>query len=634
MTSSRSKDKVKYDNQLIKFFLSEGFSNIKTNHLSFKVLLRKRYNLFLEIEKFKRQINKKITLSKIETDIFKIYKEIKSIIQCLNDLSSGRYRWLYPLLENLKKEIKEECLSQENRVGCLPLEEIDFSLKDKIGIPAAQLGEIKNKLDIPVPPGIVIPLSQGVLKKQYEEEIEQCIKRWGHPATISIQISPLNKEFWLLPKLEVLTRIWKEELLIVLEDIKYQIQTWQTYVGKESSLEGSIIIQKSMKPKLSGILYTSNPSCPEQPLIFLKDNKNFLLIEDNKPPFIESLLSYAERIKSYFKEDIILGWEVDENEKIYICQCVPINSPILKFSFQSERKIRTDSRKDFQKSISISEEAFFNDLKEKITSLTIALPESEDLAVVVNPKEFKTFRDLSFFSHEAAVRELFLLEKEGPLHILKDPRIPITFYLLDIGDGVHQQALFKREITISDICSLPLLILWRGMTHEDVDWKGAVEFNLGGFFSVLSRSFIETSVKREGGKGYFVVARDYLYLRLRLAYHLMNVEAFFREEGDNYLIFRLQGGGAGSSGRHQRLLLLRDILEPLGFEVEITSDLICGLYLGPRDKKLEITLNYLGRLLAFTRQLDMTLHDQEKRKTYVETFLKDYYRQITKIENS
>ncbi len=262
---------------------------------------------------------------------------------------------------------------------------------------------------------------------------------------------------------------------------------------------------------------------------------------------------------------------------------------------------------------------------QKIVPFTMMLPESEDLAVVSNPSDFKTWQDVFTFAHEAAVREMFRLAGEGLLHILRDPRLPVTFFLLDLGHGLRKQAAFRREITIADVRSRPLKALWQGMTHEGVSWKGPVEFNLGGFFSVLSRSFVEGRVTKEGGKGYLLVTEDYLYLRLRLAYHLMVVEAFFREEAESYLLFRLQGGGAGASGRTQRFLLLKDILEALGFRVEIAGDLIQGVYLGVEEDELKEHLDQLGRLLAFTRQLDMTLADEDTRRRYVEAFLKGYY---------
>jgi pyruvate,water dikinase len=197
----------------------------------------------------------------------------------------------------------------------------------------------------------------------------------------------------------------------------------------------------------------------------------------------------------------------------------------------------------------------------------------------------------------------------------------LHFHIIDVGGGLDSRAVFKRSITVSDIVSTPFIALWKGMTCEDFPWAGSQELNLDGFLSVVCRSFIQNSVTDEGGKAYVLLSRDYMNFHSRLAYHFTVVDTLMGEAPEsNYLTFRFGGGGADVNGRIQRALMLEEILQRLDFRVNVVGDTVTGNFRGGTRGEIEKRLHQLGRLMGFTRQLDMTLRDDQTRKRYTEDF--------------
>ncbi len=265
------------------------------------------------------------------------------------------------------------------------------------------------------------------------------------------------------------------------------------------------------------------------------------------------------------------------------------------------------------------------DVMKDISPLTLTdIPENPMLEQMMKPGDFKTVHDVIRYIHEVSVREVFRFGgqgKTGVAHHLWVPPLPLQFHIIDVGGGLDSPAVFKRDIEVSDIVSPPFIALWKGMTCEDFPWSGSGEFNLDGFFSVVSRSFVQNSVTDEGGKAYVLMSKDYLNFHSRLAYHFTVVDTLMGEVPEsNYLTFRFGGGGADVKGRIQRALLLEEILQRLDFKVDVVGDTVTGHFRGGAPGEIEKRLYQLGRLMGFTRQLDMTLRDEQTRKRYAEDF--------------
>ena len=265
-----------------------------------------------------------------------------------------------------------------------------------------------------------------------------------------------------------------------------------------------------------------------------------------------------------------------------------------------------------------------------IIPLTLSHVPNDYAQETMMPAEaFQTVHDIIRFVHEVSVREVFRFggtREADAAHILNLPGVPLQFYVIDVGDGLVPEATFKRKIALDDVISWPFFALATGMTHKGVSWSGPVEFNLGGFISVASRAFIRSNVTDKGGRGYALLGREYLNFHSQLAYHFTVVDAICSETAENnYLAFRFGGGGAGAAGRNSRVLLMKDILEELDFRVEVKGDIVAALFRGGRRPQIVRRLDQLGRLMGFTRQLDMCLQTENDRKRYLQAFLNQQY---------
>jgi pyruvate,water dikinase len=265
-----------------------------------------------------------------------------------------------------------------------------------------------------------------------------------------------------------------------------------------------------------------------------------------------------------------------------------------------------------------------------IMPLTLSnIPNDLAKETMMKAEDFKTVHDIIRYVHEVSVREVFRFggTREGDVaHILNLPGVPMQFYVIDLGSGLVPEATFKRKVALADIVSVPFRSLVTGMTHQGVSWSGPVEFNLAGFVSVASRSFIKTNVTDRGGRGYVLLSDDYFNFHSQLAYHFTVIDTVCSDMADNnYLTFRFGGGGAGADGRQSRVLLLKDILEEFDFRVKVKGDVVTGHFRVGNRTQIERRLDQLGRLMAFTRQLDMCLQTEDDRQRYFEAFLEERY---------
>ena len=111
-------------------------------------------------------------------------------------------------------------------------------------------------------------------------------------------------------------------------------------------------------------------------------------------------------------------------------------------------------------------------------------------------------------------------------------------------------------------------------------------------------------------------------MSLRLGYHFNIVDCYLTDtRNDNYLYFRFAGGVTELTRRSRRALLLKRILEKHDFVVDCKGDLVVG-----RIKKISAAdmisrLRMIGRLIGFTRQLDIFLRDDERVDRCVAGFL-------------
>jgi pyruvate,water dikinase len=261
-----------------------------------------------------------------------------------------------------------------------------------------------------------------------------------------------------------------------------------------------------------------------------------------------------------------------------------------------------------------------------VVPLNLIDPDSETF----KPEFCKTFHDITRFSHEVSMREMFHLgEKQDST--MDAPTIdlcagiPVGVHMLDIEGGVRENV---KKASFEDILSVPFIALLKGM--KSMRWPGPPPVDAKGFLGMLahSASVPEEELKETGKKSFAVVSGNYVNFSIRLGYHFSMIEAYAGENiNDNYIKFFFKGGGAALDRRLRRVRLITEILKEMGFRVTIKEDVINAMLTKYKQSTIEKKLEIMGKLTAYTKQLDMAMFNDAVTDMYVEQFVKEHIKQ-------
>jgi len=128
------------------------------------------------------------------------------------------------------------------------------------------------------------------------------------------------------------------------------------------------------------------------------------------------------------------------------------------------------------------------------------------------------------------------------------------------------------------------------------------------------------------GHNIAIISENYVNLCFRFGYHFNIIDAFCHEvERDNHIYFRFLGGATDIVKRSRRATLIATILEAFDFSVRTRGDLIIARTGNLVRAEMERTLDILGRLVGFTRQIDVQMEDDQTVERYAEAFLMGDY---------
>jgi pyruvate,water dikinase len=249
-------------------------------------------------------------------------------------------------------------------------------------------------------------------------------------------------------------------------------------------------------------------------------------------------------------------------------------------------------------------------------------PSAPDFA----PEYCRTYHDIIRFAHERALAELGRLDDiqlEGSHTSARplDLAIPLDLVLVDIGGGVAPGARGKT-VSPAEVTSRPLAILLQGLLAPGVWSTNPAEMDLEGFMASATRAGPLTV---PGGdvvrRNVAIVSADYLNLNLRVGYHFNVVDSYLGENPeDSYIFFRFVGGVTDVTRRTRRARLLATILSQQGFKTDLSGELIIGRLQGVPPPICEEQLRMVGRLIGFSRQLDILLRDDRTVDMLVNAF--------------
>jgi pyruvate,water dikinase len=167
------------------------------------------------------------------------------------------------------------------------------------------------------------------------------------------------------------------------------------------------------------------------------------------------------------------------------------------------------------------------------------------------------------------------------------------------------------------------------MTHEAFRGTGPKPVNLRGFLSVLSEQMLSPprlGAERFGDRSYAVISDKYLNFSSRVGYHYSIVDSYCGQtQNKNYITFSFMGGAADEVRRNRRVRAIGRILETLDFQVDVVGDRMTARYQKYPCDKVRERLDRVGRLLQYTRQMDMFMNSEESVEEAARRFLEERY---------
>ena len=263
-----------------------------------------------------------------------------------------------------------------------------------------------------------------------------------------------------------------------------------------------------------------------------------------------------------------------------------------------------------------------------ISPLNLVDPLLDDFS----PDGCKTLHDIIRFVHEKSVAELVEISREGKVKakghhpVRLDIAIPTGIMVIDIGGGLHEAG--RRDTVVFDqIASVPFRAILRGMTHPGVWRSEAVSLRVNDFISSMIRmSDIVAEGRAYANYNLAVVSAEYVNLSLRFGYHFTTLDCYCSgNTRDNHIYFRFVGGATDIVKRSRRVSFIVAVLKEYGFNLRTKGDLVIARLANLRQEEIEGILDYMGRLIAYTRQLDAVMHDDSAVERYARDFLENKY---------
>jgi pyruvate,water dikinase len=262
---------------------------------------------------------------------------------------------------------------------------------------------------------------------------------------------------------------------------------------------------------------------------------------------------------------------------------------------------------------------------ETISPLNLTDPEDPSFA----PDGCRTIHDIIRFTHEQAMREMFgygdVAERVSGSVKMK-LSIPLWLYVIDLGGGLRNDLASNDVPDTKTVNSAPFKAILRGLYHPGINWKATIGISARNLMDLVARGAAPQTEDVLGKASYALVSGDYMNFNARFGYHFATVDSLCGEDANqNYVTLQFAGGVGSYYGKSLRIRFLGEVLQRLGFAVQIKGDLIEASLSRIDRGRLETALDQLGRLLGSSRLMDMGIATPEEVPILTESFFKEDY---------
>jgi pyruvate,water dikinase len=265
-----------------------------------------------------------------------------------------------------------------------------------------------------------------------------------------------------------------------------------------------------------------------------------------------------------------------------------------------------------------------------VIPLNLVNPEAPEFT----PAGCATLHDLARYCHEFSYKEMFqisdLASKFHGWSLKLDAALPMDIHLIDLGNGLKEEATVKwNAVKVDEVVSAPFLALLQGMLNKDVHGLEPRPVNFSGLLSVMREQTMSPGHvgERFGDRSYAIIADKYLNFSSRVGYHYSVIDAYCGDTiNKNYITFTFKGGAADELRKNRRVRAISLILEQEGFKVDVKGDKVDARLQKYPKSYIESRMDILGRLLIFTRQLDMLMTSEKSVAWVADNFVAGNYK--------
>ena len=266
----------------------------------------------------------------------------------------------------------------------------------------------------------------------------------------------------------------------------------------------------------------------------------------------------------------------------------------------------------------------FKKVLDLISPLTLTDPHDSSFSA----EGCRTLHDVVRFTHEKGVKAMFGItdETQEVRSIELSAKVPLALRLIDLGGGLSQGLTTCHVVTPEHIESVPLKALWKGFTHPGISWEGAMPVDARKLLTLFAAGAAAEVGETLAGTSYAIISGEYMNLSARFGYHFATIDALCgKDDNQNYISLQFAGGAGNYYGRSLRVSFLGSVLARSGFQTSIKGDLIEASLNGYDEASTRDKLDHLGRLMASSRLLDMTISGQADVQRLTEAFFRGEY---------